>query len=133
MNQLSLFEQLEGSQTPNLNSLTKIYYSITEVAAMFEVNASMLRFWEKEFPIFLGNIKKNKKGDRYYNIENINHLKVIFHLVKEKKMTLEGAREYLKDSRNKVKDDMSMLATLNEIKSFLISLKNSLDKELEKK
>ncbi len=133
MNQLSLFEQLEGSQTPNLNSLTKIYYSITEVAAMFKVNASMLRFWEKEFPIFLGNIKKNKKGDRYYNIENINHLKVIFHLVKEKKMTLEGAREYLKDSRNKVKDDMSMLATLNEIKSFLISLKNSLDKELEKK
>ncbi len=133
MDQLSLFEQLEGSQTPNLSGLTKVYYSITEVAAMFQVNASMLRFWEKEFPTLLGNIKKNKKGDRYYNIENINNLKIIFHLVKEKKMTLEGAREYLKDSRNKVKDDMGMLAILNEIKLFLTSLKKSLDREYEKK
>ncbi|KXK43608.1 MAG: putative transcriptional regulator [Bacteroidetes bacterium OLB11] len=85
MDQLSLFKQLEDSQTPHLSGLAKVYYSITEVAAMFQVNASMLRFWEKEFPTFLGNIKKNKKGDRYYNIENINNLKIIFHLVKEKK------------------------------------------------
>lgn len=132
MDQLSLFEQINGLQNSkqvvkvDTSLLTKVYYTITEVAAMFHVNASLLRFWEKEFPTQLGNIKKNKKGDRYYNKQDIEKLKILFHLIKEKKMTLEGAREYLKDTKKSVKDDFSMIENLQSIRSFLQDLKKSI-------
>ncbi|HQW45446.1 MAG TPA: MerR family transcriptional regulator, partial [Chitinophagaceae bacterium] len=91
MEQLSLFEQVKKLQADkqvlkvDTSSLTKVYYTITEVAAMFGVNASLLRFWEKEFMTFIGQVKKNKKGDRYYNVQDIEKLKVLYHLIKERK------------------------------------------------
>ncbi len=130
--QLSLFEQMQLLQEDkqpievDVKSLTKVYYTITEVADMFRVNASLLRFWEKEFPVQLGHIKKTKKGDRYYNQSDITQLKLIFHLVKEKKMTLEGARSYFKSNRKKVKEDHLMIENLQKIRGFLVDLKNSI-------
>lgn len=132
MEQLSLFEQVKKLQAEkqvlkvDTSKLTKVYYTITEVAAMFGVNASLLRFWEKEFISFIGNVKKNKKGDRYYNVQDIENLKILFHLIKERKMTLEGAREFLKDNKKKVKDDVSLIDHLLEIKTFLQDLKKSI-------
>jgi DNA-binding transcriptional MerR regulator len=131
--QLSLFEQMQALQndTPAVevdeSKLTKVYYTITEVAGMFQVNASLLRFWEKEFPKQLANVKKNKKGDRYYNKQDIANLKLLFHLVKDKRMTLEGAREYLKNNKKKAKDNKSLVENLEKIRTFLLDLKTQLN------
>lgn len=127
MDQLNLFNQENESSTPDLTGLTKLYYTISEVATLFQINASTLRFWEKEFPTQLGKLRKNKKGDRYYSKEDMEKVKLIYHLVKEKKMTLEGAREYLKDTRKSIKDSINMVETLEEVKQFLISLKKSIN------
>jgi DNA-binding transcriptional MerR regulator len=133
MQQLSLFEQMQQLQADKRpievdeSALSKVYYTITEVAEMFHVNASLLRFWEKEFPVQLGHLKKNKKGDRFYNKQDIGKLKLIFHLVKEKRLTLEGARDYLKSNRKKVKDDQSLIENLEKVKAFLVDLKKNLN------
>jgi len=132
MQQLSLFEQMQLLQEDKREvvideaNLTKVYYTITEVAEMFHVNASLLRFWEKEFPNQLANVKKNKKGDRYYNKADIANLKLLFHLVKEKRMTLEGAREHLKNNKKKVKDDKTLVENLEKIREFLLDLKKNI-------
>jgi DNA-binding transcriptional MerR regulator len=110
----------------DINKLEKVYYTISEVAGMFKVNASLLRFWEKEFPVQLGKLKKNKKGDRYYNREDIEKLKLIFYLVKEKRMTLPGAREFLKNNKRKVKDDKTFVENLKQVKEFLLALKKNI-------
>lgn len=137
--QLSLFDAIPEQEVPvasrkvpvksqevDLTTLEKVYYTITEVAAMFNVNASLLRFWEKEFPVQLGKIKKNKKGDRYYNKEDLEKLKLIFYLVKEKRMTLPGAREFLKNNKRKVKDDKTFVENLKQVKEFLLVLKKNI-------
>ena len=108
------------------SKLNKVYYTITEVAEMFHVNASLLRFWEKEFPAQLAKVKKNKKGDRYYSKQDIEKLQLIFHLVKERRMTLEGAREYLKSNKKKVKDEKTLVENLEKIREFLLDLKNNI-------
>lgn len=136
--QLSLFDDIPVDENPveikepvsstniNITALQKVYYTITEVADMFKVNASLLRFWEKEFPVQLGHVKKNKKGDRYYNKEDLEKLKLIFYVVKEKRMTLEGARDFLKNNKKKVKDDKTLLENLTRIKEFLVDLKKNI-------
>ncbi|MBL7771421.1 MAG: MerR family transcriptional regulator [Chitinophagaceae bacterium] len=138
--QLSLFDSLPEAEIPvtgarkvvvksqevDLTKLEKVYYTITEVSVMFSVNASLLRFWEKEFPVQLGKVKKNKKGDRYYNKEDLEKLKLIFYLVKEKRMTLPGAREFLKNNRRKVKDDKTFVENLKRVKEFLLALKKNI-------
>lgn len=132
MQQLSLFDQIKilqeenKAEEVNINDLKKVYYTITEVAALFQVNASLLRFWEKEFPTQLGGVKKNKKGDRYYNKQDLEKLKLIFHVVRDKKMTLEGAREYLKNNMKKARDDKSLIENLTKVRSFLIEIKKNL-------
>ena len=132
MQQLSLFEQMQALQNDereivvDTGKLSKVYYTITEVADMFAVNASLLRFWEKEFPNQFANLKKNKKGDRFYNKSDIERLKLLFHLIKEKRMTLEGARTYLKDNRKKVKDDKTFVENLMAVREFLVDLKKSI-------
>jgi DNA-binding transcriptional MerR regulator len=133
MEQLSLFDQIKHLQQDDRkivveeSKLQKVYYTISEVADMFHVNASLLRFWEKEFPQQLGHVKKNKKGDRYYNKQDITHLNLLFHLVKERKMTLEGARDYLKNNKKKAKDDKTLLENLEKVRSFLVDLKHKLN------
>lgn len=135
MQQLSLFEQMKSLQEDkreivvDTNKLSKVYYTITEVAELFHVNASLLRFWEKEFPVQLGHLKKNKKGDRFYNKQDIEKLKLIFHLVKEKRLTLEGARAHLKDQKKKAKDEFSLIENLEQVRGFLVELKKNIGRD----
>ena len=108
--------------------LTKVYYTISEVAKMFGVNASLLRFWEKEFKE-LGKIKKNKKGDRYYNKHNIRSLNIIYYLLKEQKMTIAGARAMIKNKRKSTVAQFDMVDNLQKIRGFLVDLKTALKEE----
>ena len=101
--------------------IEKLYYSIGEVALLFDVNASLIRFWEKEFDIL--NPKKNKKGNRLFTPKDIENLKLIYHLVKERGYTLQGARDKLKDNRDEVLNKVALIDSLNRIKDFLLDLK----------
>lgn len=101
----------------------KLYYSIGEVAKYFEVNTSLIRYWEKEFPIL--RPKKNKKGNRYFTPEDIKNLKIIYHLVKEKGYTLDGARIAL-TTNNKVSETVSLLDRLEYVKAELLKIKEFL-------
>lgn len=110
-----------------LNLPDKLYYSIGEVANAFNVNASMIRYWEKEFPIL--KPKRNSKGNRYFTPEDIKNLKMIYHLTKEKGYTLDGARIAL-ITNEKIEEQVSIIDRLEFVKSELNKLKNSLiDKE----
>lgn len=102
----------------------KRYYSIGELAKAFQVNASLLRFWEKEFDIL--KPKKNAKGNRMFTPEDLANLKIIYHLVKEKGFTLEGAKDYLKKSKTKPLDRIEIIEKLEQIKTRLLNLKNEL-------
>lgn len=102
----------------------KRYYSMGEVAKAFDVNASLLRFWEKEFDII--KPKKNAKGDRKFTPDDIKNLQLIFHLVKERGFTLEGAKTHLKENQKKTLDKFEIVRKLETIKSQLINLKNQL-------
>lgn len=101
----------------------KLYYSIGEVARMIDVNPSLLRFWETEF----SEIKpfKNKKGTRYYTVEDIELLKRIYHLTRDCGYTLEGVRDQLR-TNTKLDEKMQLVKTLNETKDFLNALKDLL-------
>lgn len=102
----------------------KRYYSIGEVATAFNVNASLLRFWEKEFEVL--KPKKNAKGNRKFTPEDIKNLKLIFHLVKERGFTLEGAKIHLKEERKESLSNFEIITKLENIKQQLINIKNQL-------
>jgi DNA-binding transcriptional MerR regulator len=102
---------------------SKQYYSIGEVAAMFSVNASLLRYWESEFDVF--KLRKNKKGDRFFKPDDIKNLQLIHHLLRERKYTIEGAREFLRNSK-KSKEKFEAIETLRKIRSFLSEMKAGL-------
>ncbi len=102
----------------------KLYYGIGEVAEAFGVNTSLIRFWEKEFDII--KPKKNAKGNRKFTPEDIKNLELIYHLVKERGFTLEGAKTHLKEEGRKTLDNFEIIRKLETIKSSLIQLKNQL-------
>jgi DNA-binding transcriptional MerR regulator len=104
--------------------ITKMYYTMGEVAILFDVNQSLIRFYEKEFDIL--QPKKNKKGNRYFTPEDIENLKIIFHLIREKGYTLNGAREYLKNSTADSKDSYRVISSLENLKRFLIEVRDQL-------
>ena len=104
--------------------ITKLFYSIGEVAEMFEVNASLIRFWEKEFDVL--KPKKNKKGNRMFTPEDVENLKIIYHLVKERGFTLEGAKQKLKGNKEDVVNNTEIAERLEKIKSYLLELKKHL-------
>jgi DNA-binding transcriptional MerR regulator len=104
---------------------SKMFYKMGEVSGMTKIPPSMLRFWEKEFDC-LQNLHKNRKGDRLYTASNIEDIRSIYYLVKEKGYTLQGANEYIENNR-KVKDkNQEILKSLDRIKSFLEELKQNL-------
>ena len=107
----------------NINLPDKLYYSIGEVAKAFDVNTSLLRYWEKEFPII--KPKKNKKGNRYFTPEDLKNLQMIYHLVKEKGYTLDGAKIAL-TTNSKLSETISIIDRLEFVKAELIKLKESL-------
>ncbi|WP_457616366.1 MerR family transcriptional regulator [Lutibacter sp.] len=108
----------------HINLPDKRYYKIGEVAKAFGVNTSHIRFWENEFDIL--QPKKNKKGNRLFTQEDIKNLKLIFHLVKEKGFTLEGAKLKMKENPKKLKNNHEIIAHLENIKAELIDIKNQL-------
>jgi DNA-binding transcriptional MerR regulator len=106
-------------------NITKLYYSIGEVAEMFDVNTSLIRFWEKEFDII--KPKKNKKGNRLFTPEDLDNFKVIYNLVKEQGLTLEGAKKYLKENRKAVKHEFKAeKSQFSEIENKLKAIKSRL-------
>jgi DNA-binding transcriptional MerR regulator len=101
----------------------KQYYSIGDVAAMFKENTSLIRYWENEFSIL--KPKKNKKGDRFFRPEDVKNLKMIYHLLRERKYTIDGAKEFLKNNKA-AGEKHEMIESLQKIKLFLLELKNNL-------
>src|SRR5699024_9119429 len=102
----------------------KMYYGIGEVAEAFEVNTSLIRYWEKEFDIL--KPKKNAKGNRKFTKEDIKNLQFIYHLVKERGFTLEGAKIHLKEKGQKSLDNFEIIRKLESIKAELLKLKEQL-------
>jgi DNA-binding transcriptional MerR regulator len=103
----------------------KLYYSISEVAKHFNVNASLLRFWEKEFDFIL-KPKKNKKGNRYYTPEDVKNIETIYFLVKQSGFTLEGAKAKLKVGTEKVVEQKEIIEKLQAIRNELKSIADDL-------
>lgn len=108
----------------HINLPEKRYYSIGEVAEAFSVNTSLIRFWEKEFDVI--KPKKNAKGNRKFTPEDIKNLSLIYHLVKERGFTLEGAKTHLKEEKQKTLSNFEIIRKLETVKSELINLKNQL-------
>ncbi|MDY9917861.1 Helix-Turn-Helix DNA binding domain [Proteiniphilum saccharofermentans] len=103
----------------------RLFYSIQEVADHFAVNVSLLRFWEKEFENI--NPKKTAGGTRQYTREDIQQVEIVYHLVKEKGMTLEGARQTLKSKKDEEEKRVEVLSRLTKIKKELLSLETEFD------
>ena len=112
--------------------ITKLYYTIGEVSEMFDVNASLIRFWENEFEVL--SPKKNNKGNRLFTAEDITNLKLIYNLVREQGLTLEGAKKYLRENKKAVKHELradkaqftEIEKKLKHIKNVLVELKTKL-------
>ncbi len=102
----------------------KRYYGIGEVAKAFGVNTSLIRFWEKEFDVL--KPKKNAKGNRKFTPEDIKNLQFIYHLVKERGFTLEGAKTHLKEEKKKALSNFEIINKLEDIKNQLSKIKNQL-------
>ncbi|MGS0526492.1 MerR family transcriptional regulator [Zobellia nedashkovskayae] len=102
----------------------KRYYGIGEVAKAFDVNTSLIRFWEKEFDVL--KPKKNAKGNRKFTPQDIDNLKLIYHLVKERGFTLDGAKTHLKENRQKTLNNFAIIDKLERIKVELTKIKNQL-------
>jgi DNA-binding transcriptional MerR regulator len=102
----------------------KRYYSIGELSKAFDVNASLIRFWDKEFDIL--KPKKNAKGNRMFTPEDVKNLQLIYHLVKERGFTLDGAKVHLKEGQKKTLDKFEIIRKLEGIKVQLTNIKNEL-------
>ena len=106
------------------DEITKLYYSIGEIADMFKVSKSLIRFWETEFDILRPH--KNSKGDRRFTQQNIDQVKIIYNLVKERGFTLKGAKREIKENKHYIKQKMKTIETLKSIKIYLEDLKEGL-------
>jgi DNA-binding transcriptional MerR regulator len=102
----------------------KLFYSIGEVARMFDVNTSLIRFWEKEFDII--KPKKNKKGNRLFTQEDVDNFHVIYNLAKERGYTLDGIKRKLKKNREETMANAEVIKSLKDLKKFLLDIREAL-------
>ncbi|HHJ09662.1 MAG TPA: MerR family transcriptional regulator [Bacteroidetes bacterium] len=102
----------------------RLYYSIGEVAEMFHVNTSLIRYWEREFDII--KPKKNKKGNRLFTQKDIDNFHIIYHLVKERGMTLKGAKKKLRENKEETVENFEIVKTLQEIRKMLLEIRDNL-------
>lgn len=102
----------------------KLYYSISQVAKWFNVNVSLLRFWENEFDIL--KPRKSRKGDRMFRPEDVKNLQVIYHLLRQRKFSIEGAKKYLKQNKSKAEVNIQLIQSLTKFRSFLLEMKANL-------
>ena len=106
------------------SSIQKRYYTIGEVSRILGVNTSLVRFWEKEFDVI--NPKKNKKGNRLFDNQDLDNLRLIYHLVKERGFTLKGARAKLKENREDTAKNAEVVQRLKTIRQALAEIKKQL-------
>lgn len=104
--------------------IEKVFYSIGEVAEMFELQASTLRYWEQEFSVL--KPKRNKKGTRYYTRKDIENLRLIHHLVKERGLTIKGARQKIKENREDLDNSHAVIKKLQHIRSLLVRIRDEM-------
>lgn len=104
--------------------IEKLFYTIGEVAEMFGVNTSLIRFWEKEFDII--KPQRNKKGNRLFTKRDVENFYIIFHLVKERGLTLEGAKKKLHDNKEDTINNFEVIKSLESIKEILTEVKDML-------
>ena len=104
--------------------IEKLFYPIGEVAQMFEVSVSSIRYWEKEFDIL--KPKKNKKGNRMFTRKDVDNLKIIYHLTKERGFTLEGAKKKLRENKADTFDNVEIINHLKSIRQFLVEFREEL-------
>ena len=104
--------------------IEKKYFSIGEVADMLNVATSLIRFWESEFDII--KPKKNRKGNRQFTREDIENVKLIYHLVKEKGYTLQGAKDLLKNGKDTLQEKVEIIESLKKVKNFLIEIRSKI-------
>ena len=102
----------------------KLFYSMGEVAEMFDVNASLIRHWESQFSVI--RPKRNKKGNRLFSPQDVENLKLIYHLVKEKGMTLKGAQMKLRENKAETETNFEVVKRLKAIKEELLQIKDQL-------
>ena len=101
--------------------IEKLFYPIGEVAKIFDVSVSSIRYWEKEFDIL--RPKKNKKGNRMFTKKDLDNLKIIYHLTKERGFTLEGAKKKLRDNKTDTIDNVEIITHLKTIRKFLVEFR----------
>ncbi len=106
--------------------IEKVFYPIGEVAEMFQVNTSTIRFWENEFDVI--KPQKNKKGNRLFLPEDIEQIKLIYHLIKERGLTIKGAKQKLKDNRDETLTNHEMVDRLKNIRQMLIDIRDEMEK-----
>jgi DNA-binding transcriptional MerR regulator len=104
--------------------IEKLYYTIGEAAAILDVNTSLVRFWEKEFDIL--KPKRNKKGNRLFTVKDMENLKLIYHLVKERGFTLEGAQKKLRQNKEDTAQNAEVVERLKMIRQALMDIKHEL-------
>jgi DNA-binding transcriptional MerR regulator len=102
----------------------KLYYSISEVAGWFKVNTSLLRYWENEFDIL--QPRKTRKGDRLFRVEDIKNLQLIYFLLRQRKFSIDGAKNYLKNNKKEADTQIRLMESLSRFKSFLLEMKTNL-------
>ncbi|MBG9375538.1 MerR family transcriptional regulator [Panacibacter sp. DH6] len=102
----------------------KQYYAISEVAKWFHVNPSLLRYWEAEFTVL--KPRKTRKGDRLFRPEDVKNLQLIYYLLRQRKFSIEGARQYMKDNRKKADAQMQLIQSLTKFRAFLLEWKANL-------
>lgn len=110
--------------TTSSDEIEKRYYTIGEVSAILDVNTSLVRFWEKEFDIL--KPKRNKKGNRLFTLKDLENLKLIYHLVKERGFTLEGAQTKLRQNREDTAKNAEVVDKLKMIKQALLEIRREL-------
>lgn len=99
----------------------KLFFSIGEVSEIFNINASTIRFWEKEFDTL--NPQKNKKGKRFYTHDDVSHIGLIYHLLKERGLTLKGAKKRIKENKGETEQTYRVVKKLEKIKEYLLEIK----------
>ena len=118
---------LENKMAYKEKEIEKLYYSIGEVSEMLSINASTIRYWEKEFDIL--KPKKNAKGDRFFTKEDIEKIRLIYRMLKEKGYTVDGAKTQLKDKYEEENRKMALIEKLNKIRGFLVEMKSQIEGE----
>ncbi len=109
----------------DISELQKLYYTIGEVAEMFSVNTSLVRYWEKEFDIIKPH--RNKKGNRLFTPEDIANIDIIYHLVKQRGMTIAGAKKKLSENRENTINNIEVVKRLEGMKKLLQEISSDIN------